>query len=454
MPQALLVDDDPESLLVLIEAIREGGFEVQTAQNLEEARFQLQSHAPDLILLDLHHPDGDGLDFLRNLEDRSSVEVVMITEKGTAEDALLAQQLGASSCLKKPLDPENLRRMLADVARNHQLKREILALRQELRNLARFGPLIGGSAVMQKLYDQIVKVAPTDATVLLTGESGSGKDLVARTIHEFSRRRQGPFLPVNCGAVSPNLIESELFGHEQGSFTGASQMHRGFFERATSGTLFLDEVTEMTPELQVKLLRVLETGTILRTGGDKEVRIDVRVIAATNRPPAAAVSEGRLREDLLYRLNVFPLDVPPLRERREDVELIAAAFLAELNRSEGTSKRFDQKTLDCLRLYHWPGNIRELKNVVQRAFIMAEDVITPAALPLGVESTESPARPNGGHRSRPLIEIEVGTPLADADRRLILATLELCGGNKRKTAQLLDISLRTLYNRLKTYSTQ
>jgi DNA-binding NtrC family response regulator len=277
--------------------------------------------------------------------------------------------------------------------------------------------------------------------VFLIGESGTGKEVVASTLHGISKRRRNIFLPLNCGAMPAGLIESELFGHERGSFTGASQQRRGFFERASGGTLFLDEVTEMPIELQVKLLRVLETGVAMRVGGDESIPVDVRVIAATNRQPERAVAEGKLREDLLYRLNVFPVQLPPLRERQGDIERLAEHFLEELNRSEGTSKRFRDGAIALLASYAWPGNVRELKNTIQRAFILADTEVAPE-LPAEVPASLTSAGPGAVPESSSLAEVE---------RRVILATLQRNGGDKRKTAAALGISLKTLYNRLKVY---
>jgi DNA-binding NtrC family response regulator len=278
--------------------------------------------------------------------------------------------------------------------------------------------------------------------VFVLGETGTGKELVAQTLHDMSRRQKHAFVPINCGAVSPTLIESELFGHERGSFTGAERSHRGHFERAHEGTLFLDEVTEMPIDLQVKLLRVLETGRVLRVGGSSYAQVDVRVIAASNRPAEQAVAEGKLRPDLLYRLNVFPVELPPLREREDDIILLAEAFLEELNRgSEAPPKAFTRAALERLKAHSWPGNVRELRNVVQRAFILAPNDIGVDALPLGVVE----------ERLGTVLQIRVGTPIDEAERRLILATLEHCAGDKKKAAEILKISLKTLYNRLNVY---
>jgi transcriptional regulator with PAS, ATPase and Fis domain len=278
--------------------------------------------------------------------------------------------------------------------------------------------------------------------VLITGESGSGKELVAQAIHELSPRKHAPFVAINCGAVSPNLIESELFGHEKGSFTGAAKQHRGHFERASGGTLFLDEITEMPAELQVKLLRVLETGDLLRIGGSDPINVDCRVVAATNRDPARAVEDGALRDDLYYRLNVFLIPLPPLRARGGDVTLLAEHFLAALNETEGTQKRFTPDALAALAAHEWPGNVRELRNAVQRAFIMGTEEIDAACLPFD---------PSGRPATSATGPARVGVSLRDAERELILGTLAQVDGDKKRAAKILGISLKTMYNRLKAY---
>ncbi len=311
-----------------------------------------------------------------------------------------------------------------------------------------YGAIYGMSRPMQRLYRTIDKVAPTDATVLIVGESGTGKELVANAIHQRSKRCDQSFIPINCGAISPNLIEAELFGHERGSFTGATRMHKGYFERAAGGTILLDEITEMAPELQVKLLRVLETGTFSRVGGDQEIKVKVRVIAATNRDPQAAVAAGQLREDLLYRLSVFPIEIPPLRERGDDIELLAHHFLDVLNDAEDdVDKRFSPRALAALREHSWPGNVRELKNLIQRSFILADNIIElDGLLQQGAEIKVLPTAEHG-------LRFEIGTPLAEAERQMICATLDHYDGNKKKAAEVLGLSLKTLYNRLNEYRT-
>jgi DNA-binding NtrC family response regulator len=305
---------------------------------------------------------------------------------------------------------------------------------------------MGKCQAMRTLAEQIEKVARTEASVLVVGESGSGKELVARSIHTGSERADQPFVPVNCGAIPATLIEAELFGHEKGSFTGAVAQNIGYFEHASGGTLFLDEVTEMPLDMQVQLLRVLETGMFHRVGGLEQVRVNVRIVAATNRDPYAAVAEGRFREDLLYRLAVVPLRVPPLRERLEDVPYLAQRFLDGFNAAEGAKKTFSKRAMDTLAGYDWPGNVRELKNTIHRAFIMADDVIEIQ----GPSLTRRPAKTQIAQGS---LKMCVGTSLLQAQRELILATLAHHQGDKRRTARTLGISLKTLYNRLGSYET-
>jgi DNA-binding NtrC family response regulator len=299
---------------------------------------------------------------------------------------------------------------------------------------------------MQRVYDLIARVAPTEASVLLTGESGTGKELAAETVHLLSRRRESAFLGVNSGAVAATLIESELFGHEKGSFTGAESRRRGYFEEASGGTLFLDEVTDMPLELQSKLLRVLETGAVLRVGASDVVSVDVRVVAATNRDPGRAVREGRLREDLYYRLNVFPIAMPPLRERAEDVELLADHFLARVNARDNTNKRWTPEAMEKLRAHTWPGNVRELKNAVERAAILADASIGPELVAIAADRSRL-ATPS----TDAALRVPLGSSLEDTERRLILATLAELNGDKRRAAEVLGIGLKTLYTRLNVY---
>jgi DNA-binding NtrC family response regulator len=440
MPHLLIVDDDPEALEWLTELAKAEGFTVSAADSLRQARIHMARLQPDVLLTDLQLPDGRGVELVNDIEARDSTELVMITGHASVESAVEALRLGATDYLVKPVDVERLKAILRRVPRAGELRQEIGELRDELRKLGRFGHILGSSPPMQKLYDQLGRVAPTSATVLVMGESGTGKELVAQTLHELSRRKKAPFLPLNCGAVSPQLIESELFGHEKGSFTGADRQHKGYFERANGGTLFLDEITEIPQELQVKLLRVLETGAFMRVGTTTPISTDVRILAATNRNPEAAVTDGKLREDLYHRLNVFPIQMPPLRERTSDIELLAQHFLDLLNKQEGLSKSFSPAAIAGLYAHSWPGNVRELKNYVQRAFILADDVIDADLAPTVVVAPEA----------APVLTVRVGATLDEVGRRLIEATLAECG-SKRKAADMLGISLKTLYNRLAAY---
>jgi len=440
-PRALIVDDDPGFLLGLAELVRREGFAVASAGSLMQAREEIAANPPDILLVDLRLPDGSGLDLLAGFEPTTAPEVILITGNASVETAVDGLRRGAIDYLTKPVDFARIKMALANVTRALEMKGEIVTLRSELRKLGRFGPLIGRSPAMQTVYDLVGRVARTDASVLIIGETGTGKDVVALTIHSLSRRSREALLPVNCGAISANLIESELFGHERGSFTGADRSHKGYFERAHRGTLFLDEITEMPLELQVRLLRVLETSALTRVGGSELIKTDVRVLAASSLRAEEAVAAGKLREDLFYRLNVFPITLAPLRERSEDIELLAEQCLSELNAASGTAKHFTRACLERLRRHSWPGNVRELKNVIQRAFILAEEAVGVDSLPLGVTEV-LPASS---------VVMRVGTSIAEMERRLILATLDQCEGDKKKAADVLKISLKTLYNRLNEY---
>ncbi len=456
MSHVLIVDDDANTREALRALAGQEGFTTAVAASVAEARIQLVRQRPDVVLMDLHLPDGRGIDLFEDLEDRSSIETILITGQASVESAIEALRLGASDYLTKPINVQRLKAVLSRVPKSGELRAEIGTLRDELRRLGRFGRLVGRSPAMQEVYDKIARVAPTEATVLLMGESGTGKEIVARTIHELSRRRKHAFLAINCGAISPNLIENEMFGHERGSYTGADRQHKGYFEEADGGTLFLDEVTEMPPELQVRLLRVLETGTLMRVGTSRTVATDVRIIASTNRDPREAVRAGKLREDLYHRLNVFPLEMAPLRARGEDIELIANFLLEEMNQACGTRKKFANGAIGLMKQHPWLGNVRELKNHIHRVFIMAGDEGLEGPAP---DSEQTPMRnttssslsssppTNGG----PAITVALGTPLSVAARELILSTLQHCGGERKRTAEMLGICTKTLYNRLREY---
>jgi DNA-binding NtrC family response regulator len=431
----LIIDDDPAIREVMAEVAADIGYTIAQASDIRQARIQLERQKPDLILADLRLPDGDGLAFWEGL-DLPDTNVVFISGYPSVNNAIAALRCGAVDYLLKPV---SLRRLRSVLTEQKAMRHEPLAAGD--RDC--FAKMIGQSAAIELLCAHIKKVAHTRATVLLVGESGTGKELAAEAIHLASPRHQKPFMPINCGAISPNLIESELFGHEKGSFTGADTQHKGYFERAHGGTLFLDEVTEMSMELQVRLLRVLETGCFTRVGTHLEIATDVRVIAATNRNPEQAVSDGVLREDLYHRLSVFPLELPPLREREGDIPLLANHFLEQLNKENHTRKTFSPQAQAAMLSYSWPGNVRELSNYVYRNFILAEEVIQ---VDFNVFELDAPVSEIGGE-----ISVPVGASLADANRQIILATLEQCGGVKKTAARKLGISLKTLYNRLAEY---
>ena len=479
MTHALIVDDDVDAASTLKALIMAEHCTVAVAHNLRDARRQIVLQQPELVLLDLRLPDGNGMDLFAEPELLANSEVVLITGHASLDTSIQALRLGAADYLVKPINLRQLQGVLSRVMKPGLLKAEVETLAAQVAPSGHFGALWGRAPAMLRLYEQIARVAMTSVTVFITGESGSGKEVVAQTVHDLSRRRKQPFLAVNCGAISPNLIESEIFGHEKGSFTGADRQHLGFFERASGGTLFLDEITEMPMELQVKLLRVLETGCFMRVGSTQMQSADVRVLAATNRRPEEAVATGRLRDDLLYRLNVFPIELPPLRDRLSDVGLLAQHFLNAFSAQEGQAKQFSAAALERLAQYRWPGNVRELRNAVQRAYVMATAELIdaqwlPQPSPTGDESTAlagtqaqplrvaatapTPAarRPTSASEEafeRESISLAIGTTLASAERTLILATLRHHHHQKERTAAALGISLKTLYNRLKEYAT-
>ncbi len=449
MSHVLVVDDDANTRDALLALAQAEGFTTAGAGSVQEARIQLGRQRPDVVLMDLRLPDGSGIDLFEELDDPASIETILITGHASIETAVEALRLGASDYLTKPVNVQRLKSALGRVPKSGELRAEIGQLRDELHRLGRFGRLVGRSAPMQVVYDKIARVAPTEATVLLLGESGTGKEIVARTIHDLSRRRKQAFLAINCGAISANLIENEVFGHERGSYTGADRQHKGYFEQADGGTLFLDEITEMPLELQVRLLRVLETGQLMRIGTARAIDTDVRIIAASNRDPREAVRGGKLREDLYHRLNVFPLEMAPLRDRSEDIEAIASYFLEEMNEACGTRKKFAPSALARMKQHPWPGNVRELKNYIHRVFIMAgEEGLegpSPETEPMHIRSIPQL------HSNAPAITVPLGTPLSVAARELILSTLNHCGGERKRTAEMLGICTKTLYNRLREY---
>ncbi|MEP6768070.1 MAG: sigma-54 dependent transcriptional regulator [Acidobacteriota bacterium] len=372
--KVLIVEDDMATRKGLEESIKDLGGEPFSVGTAREAGKALGDFDPRILIVDIHLPDGDGIEILKLAREADpDREGIVITGQGSIDNAIEALRAGAFDYLLKPLRPAQLEVVFNRLADRRRLETEVETLRAELQETGRLGDLVGRSEAMSRIFDVIRRVARSNAPVLITGASGSGKEVAARTIHRLSRRAGKPFVAFNCGAISPTLIESELFGHERGSFTGAEKRRLGYFEEAMGGTLFLDEITEMGAELQVKLLRVLEDKTLRRVGGSQELKVDVRLISATNRDPKDAIREGKLREDLYYRLNVFPLSLPTLAERADDIPILAEHFRKLIEEQERAGViGWEPRGLDLLQSYSWPGNVRELRNVVHRAYVMTE----------------------------------------------------------------------------------
>ena len=441
--RVLVVEDDPTARLGLTELVRAWGFVTEAAADGEEALKRITAFRPAIVISDLVMPRMGGLELLRALKDEGGdLTVVILTAQGTVETAVEAIKEGAYDYLTKPVEPQRLRILLDKIVERQDTRREVKVLRRQLRDHGAFGRMIGNSAQMRKVYHVVEQAAPTSASVLIWGESGTGKELVAQMIHQLSPRARMPFVPINCAAIPETLLESEIFGHEKGAFTGASDRREGCFELADRGTLFLDEIAEMTPTTQVKLLRVLQERTFRRLGGRTEHSVDVRIIAATNAIPSEAVKSGRLREDVYYRLNVFAIELPPLRQRKEDLPLLIQSFLAEFNARNGKSvSAADPAAMAILEPYSWPGNVRELRNVIERAVILSTgEFIEPKHCPpLAIDSPDVVTL---------AISLQPGTTVEEGERRLILMTLEHTGDNKTRAADILGISLKTLHNKL------
>ena len=406
--KVLIVEDDLATRKGLEESVKDLGGETQSVGSAKDATRALEDFDPRLLIVDIHLPDGDGIEVLRAArESDPDREGIVITGQGSIDNAIEALRAGAVDYLLKPLRPAQLEVVFNRLADRRRLEFEVETLRAELQETGRLGDLVGRSPIMTEIFDVIRRVAKSNAPVLITGASGTGKEVAARTIHRLSKRAAKPFVAFNCGAISPTLIESELFGHERGSFTGADKRRVGYFEEAAGGTLFLDEITEMGSELQVKLLRVLEDRTLRRVGGSQELKVDVRLISATNRDPHEAIKEKKLREDLFYRLNVFPLALPTLTARLEDIPLLAEHFRKTIEEQERAGvTAWDPKALELLQAYEWPGNVRELRNVVHRAYVMTEGkVIRPevvlSLLPRVARPTAAVAKKKTAPKQKP-----------------------------------------------------
>src|SRR5687768_12681717 len=441
--RVLVVEDDTATRSGLAELVGAWGFLTEEAADGEEGLQKVTTFRPAIIVSDLVMPRMGGHDLLRALKDQlSDITFILLTAQGTVESAVEAIKEGAYDYLSKPVDPQRLRILLQKAVERQETLREVKTLRRQLRDQGSFGRIIGNSPGIRGVYRVIEQAAPTQASVLIWGESGTGKELIAQTIHELSPRQSFPFVAINCAAIPETLLESEIFGHEKGAFTGAHDRRIGVFELAHRGTLFLDEIAEMQAATQVKLLRVLQERQFRRLGGRQEQTVDVRVIAATNVDPLEASRTGKLREDLFYRLNVFNIDLPPLRDRKDDIPLLVQTFLNEFNRTNNKAVRgVDQDAMYLLEHYPWPGNIRELRNVIERATILADGEFVEARhLP--------PTLVAKGEEALPTLTIVPGTTVDEAERRLITLTLDHCRNNKTRAAEVLGISLKTLHNKL------
>jgi len=473
----LLIEDDAETRRGLQLLLEDFQLEVKAVATLADGIAALRLFEPDVCLTDLQLPDGDGIEFIRIARASDpGCEVVVLTGHGSLDTAVEAMKAGAFDYLVKPLRFAQLEAVLERLRPARDPGGSDAALWKTLDETGRFGEMVGVSEAMREMCAVVARIARSDAPVMITGESGSGKEAAAQTIHALSRRRGKPLVAINCGAVSASLIESELFGHEKGSFTGAEKRRAGYFELAQGGTLFLDEVTEMSPELQVKFLRVIETRSFRRVGGNEEIGSDLRIISSSNRDLLDAIEKKILREDLYYRLNVFPLHVVPLRERPDDIAPLAKHFLEQVAEREDDGRRsFSAAALEKLAAHKWPGNVRELRNMVHRAYVLSDGPLVDEAIvsailagrASGVFAAVRPPAPSppvpadgpGAAERSPApapddplhVPARVGDSLEDVERRLLERTLVAVDGNKRRAAAILKVSLKTVYNKIKLY---
>ncbi len=442
----LVVDDEPALREVLALRIADWGHEVRTVGDTVEAERELGRQRPDIILCDVVLPGASGLDFLKRVKHQGDrVPIVMMTAHGNIDAAVEAMKAGAADFLTKPLDYAMLYALLEATESEVRQRRGSQSLNERLGRQTPASGMVGQSRPMRDIQRTIEVLASSDASAIITGKSGTGKEVVARAVHSLSARRDKPFIAINAAAIPEGLIESEIFGHEPGAFTGATRARPGVFELADGGTLFLDEIAEMPISLQPKLLRILEDGRARRLGSSREVQFDVRVIAATNRSPAQAIRDGLLREDLFYRLNVFELTLPALNERIEDISLLAQHFVGEFGRKHQMNvEGVGEAALSLLEAHPWPGNVRELRNVIERAVIVARTGwIEPRHLPPYLQASAPGAKPT--------LTLPAGTTLAEAERLLILQTLERVGHNKAEAARQLGLDVKTIRNKLRSY---
>jgi two-component system, NtrC family, response regulator AtoC len=450
-PLVLVIDDETGSRESMAIAIEKAGLAVRTFDDARKALEYLEeTDGARLAVCDLRMPGVDGVAFLKEVRERKlDLGVILVTGYGTIESAVEAMRVGADDYLTKPVDLYELRKRVMNLIEKQQLQEEVSTLREMLDKRYGFESIIGRSGPMDHLFEQMKLVAPTRSSVLIIGESGTGKELVANALHRASPRRNERFLAINCGAIPSDILESELFGHERGAFTGAVSRKIGKFELAHRGTLFLDEISELYPELQVKLLRVLEERQVMRVGGSELIDVDFRLIAATNRDLEREVSEGRFREDLYYRLKVVTLRIPPLRERPGDIQQLAEHFLDQFCQEHGkVVKRLSPEALELLSRFPWPGNVRELRNVMESVVVFHQgEVVQPADLPVEVRESSALAAPGAP------VQPAAGEPrtMADIERQAILETLARTGGHRARAADVLGIGLRTLQRKLKEY---
>src|SRR6267142_3523773 len=445
----LVVDSDANSGQELQQLISSWGYDAILERNGTPDIASIDKTDPAVIIDSPTLISGHGFDVLRHVKTKQTgIPVILLAESGSVELAIRAiQEEGAFYYFEKPVDPNKLRVVLERAVELADAKRENELLRRQLQDRGTFGELVGNSTPMREIYALVEQVAPSSASVLITGDSGTGKELIARTIHQLSPRREKPFIGINCSAIPESLMESELFGHEKGAFTGAASTRMGCFELADGGTLLLDEIAEMPPLLQAKLLRVIEERSLRRVGSNREIDIDVRILAATNKNPEEAVEKGTLREDLLYRLNVFRIELPALRDRKEDLPLLAQYLVTKLAEKHSRPARFlSPAALSVLQFHAWPGNVRELRNVIERAVVICsgEQIERHHFAPYPIDQREH-------LRKEDTITLPVGTPLEEVERQMILRTVQKTKNNKTRAAELLGISLKTLHNKLNLY---
>jgi DNA-binding NtrC family response regulator len=455
--KVLIAEDEPHALMGLAELISGWGYSTETARDGQEAWEKALAWDPAIVVTDLKMPRLDGMGLLTKLAQEgtglsANVAVVVLTAMGSVQQAVDAMKLGAYDFLQKPVDATRLKTILGNATRQRETAIELEVARRRLRESGVLGAMVGSSQSMREIFGLIERIAPSNVPVLITGESGTGKELVARTLHALSPRKARPFVAVNCAAIPETLIESEIFGHEKGAFTGAAERRAGCFELASGGTLLLDEIGEMPIGTQAKLLRVLEERKVRRLGARTEQDVDVRVLAATNRDPSVAVEQGHLRTDLFYRLNVFNIHMPPLREHLEDLPAMTEEMLNEMNEKHGRKvSGLAPSMLDRLMSYDWPGNARELRNTIERAVILCPDgaPLDAGHLPPGFGKSKQSSLPQTADNG--VIYVHVGSTVDEAERLLILRTLEATGQNKTRAAEILGVSLKTLHNKLKEY---